>query len=434
VTERIWDYLQGFAVILSDIVLYAMMMGMIPVFTGQTHIIALPLWIVCAAVQLLAACVLISTSASWSVYLVFHAAAIAAGTYLIVRASVFPVYAADMRFFLGFGVLLTGGHIALAAYRLPSANTLLRYVDVMIVVTAFYLYCAYGTGNAADQSCLGCAMAALALNLLVTCHLRTGGEGCRVIRGAGVGSRLALLLILAVCIGITGTVVGVASGEIHSIVDFVLVILSAVWRVISAIFSVLGNILAFLLLLLIALFPMTSAPVRENAVEHLETNIEEILPETESFWNSQLMMGLAGICLLAGILWLLWRLKDVRIRRPERMKQKKQIVRRSHLRASLLQLWMRMRDAVIFEWEYLRYRKTPQGVFVLAQRIGLRHKVVRRRDESPGAYIRRLDAEKNLGIRELASWLDEAYYGESGVRKEAFDYRAYVGKLKRWNS
>jgi hypothetical protein len=95
---------------------------------------------------------------------------------------------------------------------------------------------------------------------------------------------------------------------------------------------------------------------------------------------------------------------------------------------------VRVRDAVIFEWEYLRYRKTPQGVFVLAQRIGRRHKVVRRRDESPGAYIRRLDAEKNLGIRELAFRLDEVYYGESSVRMETFDYRAYVKKLKRWKS
>jgi hypothetical protein len=428
--ERIWDYLQGFAGILSDISVYAMALGMIPVLTGQPHTIALPVWILSAAVQLLLACILISAGTSWSIYLVVHAAVMAAETYLTVRASIFPAYEAELRCLLIIGLLLVGAHIALAAWRLPSANALLRYVDVLIVVTAFYLYCAYGTGHAAEPGEVGCAAAALVLNLIVTGHLRTGGEGGRVIRGAGAGSRLVLLLILAACIGITGAVVGVASGEIHSAMDLALMILKGIMSVLSVIFGVLGKILAFVILLLIALFPMASAPVKENAVQQLENTMEEILPESGEMLDPRIVMAVTGALLLAGIFWLLWRLKDIRIQRPERRKMTRQFVRKSHFRSALYELWKRVRDTVIFEWEYFRYRKTPQGIFVLAQRLGRKHRIIRRRDESPGAYIRRLDAEKDLGLQELASCLDAAFYEENAGNPEIFDYRAYVRKLK----
>lgn len=53
-------------------------------------------------------------------------------------------------------------------------------------------------------------------------------------------------------------------------------------------------------------------------------------------------------------------------------------------------LWKKQFQFVCFEFCYLRYRKTPEGLLVWTERIGKQKKLGRRKDESPGEYLRRM--------------------------------------------
>ncbi len=440
--ERIWEYLQGFSAILSDIVIGCLTLALVPMAVNMEVGIATHLWILCAAVQLLVSMCMISAGTSWSVYLAFQGAAIVAGCIFTACGSFFSAYRPDMVMILCFLVIAVGSHGALAAYRLPGANGIMRYVDVLVCMTAFYLYGTFQTGIPESRELLALVPGVMALDLLMVNHLRTGGESASVIRGAGVGSRLALLGILVVCVMITGGLVGIASGQVHSAVDFLLVVLMGIYRVLAVIFGLIGRVLAFILLFLIALLPIAPKRAQENAAMRVEEELEEVLGETASQIPAWILAMVCAGLLLAAVIWLLYQLRNVRIQRIAPPRRRKRAVRQSHLWVAFKTLFRRLRDGMIFEWEYFCYRKTPQGLLVLAERIGKQKKLVRRPEESPGAYIRRFDQElrsrntanETMGgameLAGLARLLDQIFYAGKTEIPEDFDYQACAQRLR----
>lgn len=398
--EKLWEYLRGMTVILSDIALCGLAFLLAPLLFHWDMGLALHLWILTAAVQLLIGSGLVAAGVSWSVYLVVQTVAITAGTGVILWGCWFPVYGADLRIFLGACTVTVGIHNAWVVCRLPGSNGMMRYVDTLIVVMAFYLYAVFQTGGVADQRILTAALAALALNLLMVNHLRTGGEGGTVIRGAGAGSKLVLAAIFLGCAAVTGVLVGAASGQVHSAVDVLLLVLYGIYRVLEVIFGVIGQVLAVIILFLISLFPAAAPAVRENAAVKAEQEVEELLGETGAQISGWIVAGFLAALGLVFVAWVLYQLKDVRISRPAKPSRRRRVVRKSHLLAALAAMARGLWERVSFEWAYLRHRNTPQGLFVLAERVGRQNQLVRRMDESPGAYVRRFGRE--LERREAA--------------------------------
>ena len=96
------------------------------------------------------------------------------------------------------------------------------------------------------------------------------------------------------------------------------------------------------------------------------------------------------------------------------------MVRKNHAWSALKGLFQTLWAAVLFEYQYRTHKNTPEGLLIYAERLGRKHRLGRRKAESPGGYLRRLaevsqEAEGNEkaenALRELAELLDRAYYG-----------------------
>ncbi len=444
--EKLWDYLRAFVVPFSDIALGCLLMSLILMLMRGELSVGLPVWILCLSIQLIVSFWMISAGTSWSVYLAVQGTAIIASCYLTLRASsCIPDFCRrDVMMFLGVLAAAAGGHSAFVAYRPPGANSILRYVDVMIGLSAFYLYTAFETGRPGNTVYLYMALAAIALDLVVIGHLRTGGECANVIHGAGTGSRFALAALAVCCLVLTGSVVGLASGQVHSLVDILLVILQGIYRVLSVIFGAVGQVLGILILFLVVLLPTAPKRAQENAAVRLAEITEEISEEggfVPPEWVCHLLIG--AVCLILAI-WVLYYFRNIRIQKIA-IVRRRHVVRKSYLPESLLRLWKQIKDKALFEYEYQCNKKTPQGLFVLAERIGKKRKLPRRPGESPGAYVRRLNEavmqcqpvrgqdiprQGYAELARLADILDEIFYAECPWEGGKIDYPSCVRWLR----
>lgn len=389
--SRISNYVRGFSVLLSDVAMCCLIVGLIPLLAKWELYAALPVWIGYLAALFLADDLMASFGVPMNVYLLGNGAVIGAGTFLTFRYSWCSSGSMEMRMLLACCAAGTGVHGAAAAYRLPGSNGILRYVDCMIAALAFYLYAVFQTGFPGNQEFIPLTLAAMGLDLLMVNHLRTGDESRSVIRGAGAGGKLVLALMFSGCLIVTGAVVGLASGQVHSFVDVLLVVLSWGWNLVEVVFGVIGRVLGAIILLLVMILPATPKAAKDNMMASVQESAEEIVEYTGIVvpgWMFGAVLG-AGALVLAG--WIMYRLRHTTFQRKTVRRKRRRVVRRSYLFPALMMTVKRIRERLAFEWTYRRFRKTPQGLFVLAERVGKQRKVGRRASESPGEYMRRLD-------------------------------------------
>lgn len=400
---RMTDLVRGLGVLLSDVALASLMVLLIPVITRQEIAIGYQVWMGCLALQFVLSYGMVNLGISMNLFLVFQTAAVAAGAYLTYRSSVClepldmgaamaaaPGEPRSAMVFLVLCVAASGVHGGWMAYRLPSSNTVLRYVDCLVVALAFYLYAVYGTQLPQDRTLVALSLTAMFLDLLTVNRLRTREECPFVIQGAGNGARLMLFILFAACLLLTGGIVGLASGQIHSLVDVLLVILAGIWRVVYALAGAVGMVLGYMLLFLIALLPNAPPGARTRATELVSQGAEELEEYVDSavpLWVVQLLLAVgAAACVLA----LLYQFRHIRLKAVRLQTRRRKVVRRSHVLQALAALAAQALAWLRFEISYLRHRKTPQGLLVLAERTGRRLRLCRGPGESPGAYLRRL--------------------------------------------
>ncbi len=453
--ERIWEYLRSFSVLLSDVAISMLAIGLIPLIGGWEFSCDLAVWLGGIAIQLSMGMLLISLGTTWTVFLIVQGAAVTGEVIAVCLRLQSVSYLADMRLLAGVVAFFIGIHAAVAAYRLPKANTILGYVDTLIVVLAFYLYTEYAAGTS-QQTLWGLSLGAVAFDLLVIGHLRVHAEEGHRIQGASAAGKIVLAALPLAFILVTGAAVGVASGQIHSAVDVLLVIAKGVGAVLSVIFGAIGNVLAAIILFLIRILP--DAPqnmTQENPVTMGE--VAEVVEEESAgllpAWVFALIFGL----LLAGLaIWVLYQLRDKKIFRARIRTKRHKVVRKSYLLPMFAALLRNFADAIIFEWHYLRGRRSPQGLLVLAERTGRRYRLRRQPGESPGGYVRRLSREGLIdesdpgGLQEvqseqnsreysenketlvrLAELLDGIFYGGETVTLTGAEYRSYAKAIRQ---
>lgn len=445
------DYLRGACVLLSDVAACAVVLYLLPVFP-DISLVWLPLgaWAGFQLAHFLVSLYLTGRGISMNAYLIWNGAAAVLGAFLVGRAALCPEYTGMLAVLAGACVLLTTAHGAYAAWSLPGANLIIKYVDCLVVLVAFYLYAAAGSGRMPDRDIMVLTAAALLLNLAVINHLRTNDESVNIIRGAGAGSRLILLVVILAIAALTGLVIGVASGQVHSAVDAFLWLMIQVAGAVNVVFTIIGTVLAWIIILVFSFFPAMPQAARENAQTMLKENVEELVEETGltlPLWFWQILGAILLAAAIAGILYTFRNVKLSRVRRPA---GRKRAAKKSYVGAELKRLFTKAREAAVFELCYRKYRRTPAGLLIFADRTGRRIKsrekgsrenLGRRKGESPGEYMRRLAAHVPEGeegraedaesLRHLADLFDELYYHGQDIsltRAECLRYETILQK------
>ena len=443
--ERIWDYLRGISVLLSDAAISCLVLILVPVVMDWEFQMALTVWLVWLCMQFLINNLMMIVTVPVNLYLIFNGIAIAVGSFLVFRYSFCSQYEIEMLGFLAAAAAGTGIHSAVMAWRLPGSNGILRYVDTIIVVLAFYLYAVYSTGYPVHSDILALALAAMILDLFAVNQLRTGAESGAVIQGSGTGGKILLFLLAFGCLGITGIVVGVASGQVHSLVDLLLAVLKSLWSVVSVVFIILEAILKRVILFMVMFLPATPDSARETVMMSFQEDMEDIAEYTGitvPVWVLQLVAA-AALLLLAG--WILYQFRGSRIQRSRQLVKKRKTVRKNYFFSAVRELLRRLAEQIHMELTYLRYRKTPQGLLLFAERIGKQNGIGRCKSESPGAYVRRLaavlesreqEADQNenrhyeYDLMLLADHLDRIFYAGESLVLEPQAYRDYLQQLR----
>lgn len=444
--ERIGEYIRGFGSLLSDMALACLVLGLVPLAFGWDFYVALSYWIGFLALQFLVNHLFMTLGVSANLYLIFNSVAVIAGTWLTVRSSYCYPGNVEMMIFLGACVIYTGMHSAYAAYHLPDSNGILQGVDRLIGVLAFYLFMEFLAGSQSRIDFVGLTLIAMVLNLLAVNQLRTGGEHGNVICGAGTGGKLVLLVIVAGCLIVTGAIVGKASGQVHSAVDMILLFLRYLWSMLSVVFRILGAILGRIFLLIAMLLPSMPPQARASLQMSMQEEIMEVVDAAGfdvPLWVFQLLLALAAAVLVG---YILYQLRGTRVQRIRRGIRKRKVFRKSRFFAALRERLMQIRDQLELEWNYRRYRKTPEGLLILAERVGQRNRLKRHINESPGEYMRRFaaalddqvleggalecrDEDKNH-LQELAHLLDQIYYGGRKCELNPAVYDRYVRQIQ----
>lgn len=452
--DRIRDYLRGFCVLLSDMAVVCLIFYMVPTFTKiQTVSIPVFVWVLFILMQMLADYIMTGMGISFNLYLIGNAAALLAGTYFIVNGSYCPEGFSMFPAFLSCGAVAVGIHGAAAAWRLPSANSILRYVDGLVVLLAFYLYAVFDTYLEPAQEVILLSLSAMFLDLVCVNQIRTREEGVSVIQGSGAGSRLVLAVVSGAIVIVTGVVTGTASGQVHSAVDVLLLVMKSIGHILYVIFQAIGFVLAKILYLLALLLP--DAP--QETEKAIKMTMQEEIGETAdaAVWRLPdwvLWVFLTAVLIFA-VCFILYRFRSFRIKRVKRENVKKRVVRKNHFFTAMIQGARKIWDLAQFEYLFRKYQKTPEGLLVCAERIGKQKKMPRQRWESPGEYLRRIAAwmrtEKADMAREnadgsdadaldaLAGVLDRIYYGsvqEKCRREELFRYEEAIKNLKKMSS
>lgn len=431
--RHVGEYMRGMSVLLSDVAIAVMVLMLFPLAWGWEFQIAAVCWIAVLAVQFLADYFMILHGTSMNFYLIFNTVAMAGGSFLTVYLSRCVPQNISMMVFLGTCVVITGCHCALAAYQMPDSNLMVGYVDTLIFVFAVYLYFSYQESGTYDGTCVMVTFAAVVLNFLSINQLRTGAEAGHVIQGAGTGGKMILAGILIGSLLLTAGVVGLASGQIHSMVDLLLYVMQRVWSVLSVIGSVIGKILMAVILLIVMIFPSTPPAARQELWMQVKEEVEEQTEIVENVLPDWVLWVLFGLMLIALVGVILYEFRGVKIERRRQKRSQRKIVRKSRFFAALKAFLHRLKENLEFEIRYRRHRKTPQGLLVLAERVGRQQSrsLGRREQESPGAYLRRLGSVMDRdAFYELAQILDEIYYaGKSRILTDA-EYSRYAAQIQ----
>lgn len=412
--------IRGMSALISDTAITLLSAMMAALAWNWQLQVPIGIWILFLAVHFLVNDIMMRKGVSMNIYLLANLAAVVGELFVVLRGSVWEHD--SLAVILGIGICCVGGHCAAAAYSLPGSNQLVRYVDILIGMFGMHLYFAYQTKGNYDGVCMGLTGAALLLDFYSVNRLRTGEEADSVIQGAGAGGKLLLLLIVCVSLALTGGIVGLASGQIHSLVDIGLYLLRCIGSVAAVIGGFFGKILTAILLFFVMLFPATPPQAREALWQQMEEHTEEVVEEASVVLPEWVMWLFLGCLLLILLGAVLYQLRGVRTQRKKQKKSRRKIIRKSRLLLAFKKCLRHLAENLNFEWNYQKYKKTPQGLFVLAERTGKRHGCRRLPKESPGAYLRRLDPS----LQQLAKLLDECYYAGASRKLTEEEYRDYA--------
>ncbi len=434
---RIWEYLQCAAVLTGDLIICAMLIEMAPLLLGFSLAYRPWAWLLVLALQLLISLVILHHGTSWTVYIIVQAAAIAAEVALSCFMFVSTEYIMEFRECFGIVAASVGLHAAYAAYRHPSANLCVGYVDVTVGILIFYMYVEYETGRSEPVFWLFAVLSVL-LDLAVVSHLRTEAENGHRISGAGALGKGVLIALPLIFLIVTAVAVGSGASQIRSFADLILLAAQKAGSVIYVVTEAIVYVLAAIIAFIIRILPNTPSYLQDPTPPVMEA-VSDGGFETAGSLPSWIFALIFGMIAAALIIWVLYMLKGTHIRLNTMRAKNRRVERKSYFLPAIFDLFKRVREYLSFEWDYLRNRRTPQGLYLLARRRGERIKVKKKESESPSAYLRRLrgrledaqlPADTCTALSDLAGILDDIFYGGKSVKLKKDEYAGYVRLIR----
>lgn len=379
-----------------------------------------------------AACELLARrSVSMLAYLAVSAAILFFGSEQIIRNTAFIPGSSGFPVFLRMCVWTSGAVCAFACQKEPSSNVFVRLSDILILSLGGYMATVYALGEALIPSALALSLGALLLCMLVAASLRAGGESDSVIRGTGMGGYLVIGVLLGLCLLLAALLLSVSGGHVSNLVEVFLVIWNILSRFAKTIFTAIALFLAKLLggQRMVARQHVT----QQDSLAYSGAAMQEMGSAPQ--WVVYLVMGLIGAVILAAILAILWALRSQKIGRAHTKKRRRKVTRSSHAMAAVRAMLSKVIGTITFELLYRANKRTPQGLYILAMRIGRVKRIPRKKHESPGAYIRRLHqillAQTGLStLDRLADMLDRALYGDGKPHLSHGEADAFAAQIR----
>lgn len=430
--EHISAIVRSMAAALADAALGALLIAlMLALYDVERGVqFALGFWIAVYAVQAVANELMAARGVSLLTFVLVNAALLIPGTHAVVARTAFFPPSTGFPVFLRIITLLCGAHGAACTRRPPGSNLFVRYADALILSASLYLATAFGLGRAYNPAVLAFSLGTLALCMVIASSLRSGGESDSVIRGAGAGGYAVLLALLVLCLPLA---IGLLSlGERH--VDGVVSLLALLWQGICR----GANLLATLLARMIMFFAGKNPNVRSDPASpdvSFTGGIEMPAAAESPEWLIHLLLALLAAGAAAGLIAALLALRRMKFSRVRSVRRRRRIMRRSHFFAALREALRGAYARIAFEIAYRLHKRTPQGLFVLAQRTGRLRRLPRRASESAGAYLRRchgaLRAQGEASsLDQLARLLDAALYGGQDIRLTPGEYSHYAKQIR----
>lgn len=353
-------------------------------------------------------------SVSMLTYMGTCAAILFFGGEQIISATVFIPGSSAFPIFLRLCIWASGGACAYACQKEPGSDVFVRLSDLLILYIGAYMATLYALSEAMILPILCFALLSLLLSMLVTAALRAGGESDNVIRGTGMGGYLVIGLLLSVCLLLAALLLSVSSGHVYSFVEVFLTIWQALWDAVAKAFT------AFVLFMSRLLGPPRSIarpPVSQQDSFAYSAGVMEEMDKAPA-WVVYLIMGAIAAVILAAILAILWALRSVKTGRTNKKKSRRKVTRTSRMGEALRALIAKVMGSIAFELHYRANRRTPQGLYVYAVRSCRIKLLPKHKNESAGAYIRRLHkillAQTGLStLDRLADMLDRALYSDA---------------------
>ena len=364
-------------------------------------------------------------------YLAAGCAILFFGSKQVIANTIFTPASGGFPVFLRICVWLSGAVCAWACQKEPGSNAFVRLSDTMILYTGVYMATLHGLREAMIMPVLGFALASVLLSMLVTAALRAGGESDSVIRGTGMGGYLVIGALLLACLGLAALLLTLSSGHVSSLVDIFLFLWKYLSRAATAVMTAFG-------LFLVYLFGGQRMMKRQQAV-YQDSPAFQTGPmaamETAPQWVVYLVMGVIGAVLLIAVLAILWALRSTKLRRTGKKKSRRKITRTSHMGKALRALLAKVSGAILFELRYRANRHTPQGLYVYAVRTCRIKLLPRHKNESAGAYIRRLHQilleQTGLStLDRLADMLDLALYSSAKPHLSRGEADAFAAQIR----
>ncbi|MBQ7053029.1 MAG: hypothetical protein IJN79_09530 [Clostridia bacterium] len=391
---------------------------------------ALP-WAALTLLQAFVCQALLSRSTTLLAYTLLNGALTAFGVHHVVTGTVFIPGSEGFPILLGFCAALSMLICAFCAQHQPGSDVFIRCTDALIIAIILLLVTASGLQKTPIPSALLLSSGALLLCVLMTAALRAGGESDSVIRGSGAGGCLVLFALLTLCLLSALALTAAAGGRIDGLVSMLMLVWSAVSRVLKAGLTLLAHFTA-----LIAPKPRYQ---QRQALYTDEIAIQQgdMLPRGAApDWVVYLFLAVVGAVILVLLVLLALALHGKKLNARHTARRRRKVTRTSHFLSALLALCRRISDSVSFEIAYRFGRRSPQRLLILAQRTGRLRLLPRRKSESGGAYIRRLHGvllERGVpsGLDILAEKLDRALYSDEDVRISAGEFDAFAMQIRQ---
>ena len=324
--------------------------------------------------------------------------------------------------------LLSLGAALYIAWDPVRSGTVIGCFDWMVVLLIVYLAMQKQNLTLLPVQVPALCAFAMALSFVTMIRIRldrTGASGASV-GNAGAGRILFAVLIVLIA-GAAVLIAFAASGMLHGLS-------TAVWAAASAAGSAALLLIGQLYRLLEAavLWLLQWLPGGEIEGDGSETAAaEETSASAEMAAGAVPMWFYVLIAVLAAalVLFLLYRLRRIRMDKRTGTQREADAVRTGGLKQALL-LWIAaVRARVTLMMHYRRKKKTPAGMLFWCERH-FRRSCPRRAGESGEAYLRRL-ADAPAGeaaaepLRELADRIERAFYAPEGADAAAGDPDLY---------